>query len=150
MNISKLFNFEPVEFSKEISMEDILKGILLAIVFGLIGSIPWVIVSGLGVFASYLGFVIAMAAYKGFVLGAGKMHSVGIVTIVIVVLLAIPFSEMVLLFTEGLKYTTLVSALRLTPIIFFENLGEFMPNILLGYLFAFLGSIRVIKQRPLT
>lgn len=146
MELKKIFSLDPVEFSKTISPEETLKGVVLGLLFGLVGAIPWILVGYFGIFASFLGFLISLAAYRGFTLGAGKMHMVGILTIIVSVLLAVPFSEMVLLFIEGLKYgIPFMDALTLTPKIFFDNLGDFFTSIVLGYVFAFLGSWRVLR-----
>ncbi|MCA9383002.1 hypothetical protein KC909_01430 [Candidatus Dojkabacteria bacterium] len=146
MNLSSLLSFEPVEFDNSLPLPKVLLGVILGIGFGFLGTIPWILVGYLGFFVSILGFIIGIAAYKGFVLGAGKMHIAGIATILFVIMIAIPLSEITLLFIEGLKLElTFMEALTATPEVFVMYIGDFIPNILLGYLFAFLGAWRVIK-----
>lgn len=146
--LKNLFNFSPIEQSKKITFSELLMGVTLGAVFGLIAIIPWVIVSNLGFFVSFLGYIIGLAVYKGFVLGAKKMHVLGNITIILVILLAIPFAEMIIILIQGIKYGfPFLFVLQNTPIVFFDSLGDIGLNIVLGYVFAFLGSWRIIFYR---
>ena len=143
-----LLNFSPLEHSRNISFYEAIKGIILGVIFGLIAIIPWIIVSNLGFFVSILGYIIGLAVYKGFVLGAQKMHVLGNITIILVILLAIPFAEMIIILIQGIKYgLPFLYVLQNTPTVFFESLGDIGLNIVLGYVFAFLGSWRILFYR---
>lgn len=142
---NNIFSFVPVEEAKSISGEEAVKGVILGVVFGLIATIPWIIVTNSGWFVSLLGYLIGLATYKGFVLGAGKMHRLGRITIVLFVLIAIPLAEFVIIIMQGMQLGySFAFVIANTPAIFIAGLGRIADSILMGYLFAFLGVYRFL------
>ncbi len=144
--LKQIFSLEAAEFSEKIDSLEFIKGSIAAFIFGLIGTIPWILLSLVGFIASIFGFVIALAALKGFILGAGKLHKSAIIVVVLVVLVAVPFAEIFLWFTSGLSAGyTVIDTLTLLPVVIAENIGTTMLNVGIGYVFAFLGAWKVIR-----
>ena len=54
------------------------KGIIFSVVFAMVASIPWILVSSAGFFVSYLSFIIGIAAIKGYEWGAGKFEKIAL------------------------------------------------------------------------
>lgn len=124
-----------------------IQGTILAILFGLVGSIPWIIIGYFGWIASLAGLLIGHLAYKGYVKGAGFFDKYGKAVIIAVIIFIVPFAEMVNIFIEALKYNYFIlDALIVTPLFFFEYIGDYLPNILIGYLMAALGTYRIFTQ----
>jgi hypothetical protein len=122
-------------------------GIVLSVLYGVIGTLPWVIISYFGWIASLAGYVIGLAAYKGYVAGNGYFDRTGKITLGIFILLSIPLAEMFV----GIVFATqqgygIVDAIYIMPEVFFSNLGDFLPGILIGYLMAALGTYQFFIQ----
>ena len=144
--LKQIFTLESVELAEKIDTIEFIKGSVAAFIFGLIGTIPWILLSLVGFIASIFGFVIALAALKGFILGAGKLHKSALVVVVLVVLFAVPFAEIFLWFTSGLSEGfSVIDTLTLLPVVIADNIGPTLLNIGLGYVFAFIGAWKVIR-----
>lgn len=115
-------------------------GVLLATLFALIGSIPWIIIGYFGWVASIGGYIIGWSAYKGYVKGNGSFDRFGKICIALIIILIVPVAEMINLFVSGLQYVSLSDAIIYTPVIFFESISDFVPSILIGYFMAALGT----------
>lgn len=117
------------------------KGLVLAILFAAVASIPWIILGHLGWIASIAGYLIGLAGFKGYVRGNGDFDRFGKISLAAIIILTIPIAEMVniFLFTVEAGYPA-VQSLLATPLYFFDYLGEFLPSILIGYFMAFLGT----------
>lgn len=127
-------------------MKKKLLGVILAILLGLVASIPWIILGYLGWIASLAGYLIGLAAYTGYTKVNTNFDKVGKVTVAVIILVLIPFAEMVNLFIAGLQYVSFIDSLRLTPVIFFESLNEYLSTILIGYVMAGLGTYNFFLQ----
>lgn len=127
-------------------MKKKLLGVILAILLGLVASIPWIILGYLGWIASLAGYLIGLAAYTGYTKVNTNFDKVGKVTVAVIILVLIPFAEMVNLFIAGLQYVSFIDSLRLTPVIFFESLNEYISTILIGYVMAGLGTYNFFLQ----
>lgn len=124
-------------------MKNRFTGVLLATLFGILGSIPWIIIGYFGWIASLGGYLIGLAAYKGYIMGNGIFDRFGKICIAIIILLVIPAAEMVNLFIAFLQQGIFfMDAAMYTPSIFLENITEFVPSILIGYVMAGLGTFQ--------
>lgn len=127
-----------------------------ALLGGIIGTIPWVIVFMLGYFVGWLGFVIGIAANKGYEIFGGKNSRVKpfiiIIIVIICVLLAQVTCEMIdlhnYLQAEGIEVNIIDMLKGLGEI--FVNDTEYRQsviiNVLMGFIFAGLGVFGLIKK----
>lgn len=127
-------------------MKKKLLSIVLAVLLALVASIPWIVLGYLGWIASLAGYLIGLAAYTGYTKVNTSFDKVGKVTVALIILVLIPFAEMVNLFIAGLQYVSFIDSLRLTPVIFFESINEYISTILVGYLMAGLGTYHFFLQ----
>jgi len=130
---------------KDFSGRNYFLGTIGALLGGLVGTIPWFIVSYLGIFTSFLGYLIGIASLKGYKMLGGKFGFKTRWIILICVLFSVVFAELmsylILLGLEGYA----LSLYNLIGMIFY-NLFRFLLNIGLGILFAFLGIYRLFKD----
>ena len=125
-------------------------GLVGALLGGLVGAIPWAIVSSLGWFVAWLGYVIAIAASKGYDLmkvkvGIKKIWFVGIAVVVGVFAGQIMSDMLSIAFDKEISW-----AFSQIFAYYAENFGEYLSlnavNLVLGLLFAALGGFRVLKE----
>lgn len=119
-------------------------GIFLAILFAIVASIPWIVIGYFGWVASLAGYLIGLGAYKGYTIGNTTFDKFGQLTVLVIILLAVPFAEMVNTFIAAMEYVNFTKALEVTPTLFFYYIGDYIPAILLGYLMAALGTYQFI------
>lgn len=116
-------------------------GLALATLFGVLGTIPWIIIGYFGWIASIAGFAIGWAAFKGYEKGNGSIDKFGKISILILIIILVPFAEFINLVLAALAFEIpLLTALSTAPSLFIENIGEFLPGILIGYVMAALGT----------
>ncbi|QVK16896.1 hypothetical protein KHQ81_08255 [Mycoplasmatota bacterium] len=127
---------------KDFARRNYFLGTIGALLGGLIGTIPWFIVSYFGFYASFLGYLIGIASLKGYKTLGGKYGFKTRWIILVCVLFSVVFAEL-------MSYLILLapdfSLLNLYNIIL-NNLFNFLLNIGLGFLFAFLGIYRLFKD----
>lgn len=125
-------------------------GLVGALLGALVGAIPWAIVSSQGWFVAWLGYIIAIAASKGFDLMKVKtsMKKLWCVAgaVIIGVLAGQIMSDMIVIAMDeelGVMFSTVLEY-------YAENFGEYLsviaPNLFLGYVFAALGAFSVLKD----
>lgn len=123
-----------------------LRGVLLSIILGLAATIPWIIIGYFGWVASIAGWLIGLAAYKGYTQETGFFDRTGKICVALVIISAIPLSELILTLIEFLKLGyPLAESIILTPIYMVNFIGDYLPSILLGYLMAALGTYKFFK-----
>lgn len=131
-------------------------GIVGAILFGAIGTIPWVLISIAGWYASLLGMVIALCSNFGYNLFKGKKGRVKSATLVIVLVAMVISAGFVTQLYELFKYlgeegitdVTIIDGLRFVIAILKEDsefAQSFITNSLMGIGFGLLGSWKIIK-----
>ena len=130
-------------------------GLLGALAGGLAGSILWVLIGVAGFYASFAGFAIAWAAVKGYGLVKGKTNAAApwiIGASILVSMLAAETVGLVIQIVragreEGLPIGIL-DGFRLLPLFLRDAgvFGEAVKNLLLGLLFAGLGSWRIVRE----
>lgn len=139
------------KYQKEFSSENtnIFYGFLGALIGGMIGVLIWVLLSYINIVAAFAGYAIIVFALSGFKKLGGrpkKVHIVGIVVLSIgLVFLAEYLSYVVLVMQTG--NLTLIDAFSLTAPILMrdpELIGNFLLNLLLGYVFFAVGGFRTI------
>jgi len=131
------------------------RGFVGALLGAVIGSAAWVLIGYVGFYASLAGYVIAMGAVKGYQTLKGPANRVAPWIIGFSVLFAVAQAEVVGFALQLVKYAkeegmalSLLEAMGYLPELLSdpEVLGDMLPNILLGLLFAALGSFRLIKN----
>ncbi len=124
-------------------------GFVGALLGGLVGAIPWAIASSTGWFVSWLGFVIAIAASKGYDLMKVKVSTQKIwfvaIAVIVGVLAGQIMSDMIRVAIDGEISGRLWSYL----IYIFAHFGDFLSfyasDLVLGLIFAALGGFGVLK-----
>ncbi|NCC86995.1 MAG: hypothetical protein EOM05_03880 [Clostridia bacterium] len=139
---------------------NVLKGIIGATIGAIVGAIPWAVAFYFGWFVGWLGFLIGIAAQKGYELFKGRETKVKGVVILIVSLLIVVFAEYsTYLFSWWYEFSTdpelVVYNLSFTEIFHFLNSSiaedaeikrTVIGDILMGWLFAGLGVLSTIRQ----
>ncbi len=134
-----------------------LTGLLGAVLGGIIGIIPWVLIGMLGYIAGISGFIMAFLSYKGYLLLRGK-RGPGMTWIMIIVLVV--FTYIAVLTSQGIveyQFFTdqgydvdvfeLAKMMIIAPFLpeYFET-GPLWGSIALGWLFAGLGSFTFLRR----
>lgn len=127
-----------------------------ALLGGLVGSIPWIIVGYMGLFVGFLGFVIGLAAKKGYELLGGApgkaKRPIIIAAVILSVLLSSYFTSVIGVYSILAGQPGAVgSAFLITLSLYMDPsfLGEIAFDLILGLLFAMLGCrgmFRELKQ----
>ncbi|MDR2210983.1 MAG: hypothetical protein LBO65_05875 [Spirochaetaceae bacterium] len=130
-------------------------GSIGALVGALLGSIVWILIGLLGYYASIGGVAISYASFAGYTKLGGKSNKAAIIIIAISVLIAVVFAELAGLGIEIMKYLkskdVQVSLSELIQIMGEllkegESIGDMIRSMLLGLLFAGLGSLGLLKN----
>lgn len=125
-------------------------GFVGALLGGLVGAIPWAIVSSMGWFVAWLGYVIAIAASKGYDLMKVKVSMKKIWFVAIAVVIGVfagqIMSDMISIAVDP-EFAGMFGAVFAY---FAENFGEYLSinagNLFLGLVFAALGGFSVLKE----
>ncbi len=131
-----------------------LTGLVGAVLGGIIGIIPWVLIGMLGYIAGISGFIMAFLSYKGYLLLRGK-RGPGMTWIMILVLIV--FTYIAVLTSEGVAaYQMLtdegyiITAAELVPVViaapFMPESGPLWGSIAIGWFFAGLGSFTFLRK----
>lgn len=124
-------------------------GFIGAIIGGFVGSIVWILLGFLNFYASFAGFVIAYAAFGGYNFFKARPSKIGALINILAIIISILFAEYIGLMIQFLKEYSELSVsqfLAITPRLFSDSgfISAILPNIGLGFLFAGLGSFRII------
>ncbi len=133
-----------------------LSGAIGATIGGIVGSIPWIIVYLLGYFVGWLGFVIGIAANKGYQIFKGKSSKAKPLIILLVVIVCVVLATFV---SEGISlvkvyseygYTDLSISDIISELLYHFNTnsefrGIIIKNIVLGLVFAGLGVFQLLR-----
>lgn len=131
--------------------DNYLLGFVGSLLGGIVGAIPWVIVSCLGWFVGWLGYLIAITASKGYDLMKVKVKMCKLwfvaISVVISVFVGQIVSDVIYIVSDpeiGFEYLGAAFAF------IFEHFGlylsEAVPNLILGLIFAALGGFSVLKE----
>lgn len=138
----------------------VLTGAVGAIIGGLVGSIPWAIAYYFGWFVGWLGFLIGIAAKKGYELLHGKASKAKGIIIILVTAVCVVLAELVTNFIGlkiGIANDPELAAYSLTTSeilnIFFRLITEdaelkrqIVADVVLGFIFAGLGIGSVARD----
>lgn len=133
------------------------KGILGASLGALVGAIPWAIAYYFGWFVGWLGFVIGIAAKKGYELMGGKPGKAKLWIVIVCTFLGVIVGQIV---SDAFAIGHMISSGEIAwatyadiPYILvelFKDSAEYMRstlgNIGIGFIFAFLGLIGILKE----
>ena len=125
------------------------KGAIGALIFGIIGTIPWIIVYLIGYFVGWLGAIIALCVRKGYEIFGGKEGRLKAVVVVLVTLFCVLFAQFagvcvelwLACSDEGLD----LGITEIVPLTFTmlseepEVMRYFIGDLMMGLLFAVLG-----------
>lgn len=125
-------------------------GFIGSLIGALIGSVLWVLFSSINFYVSFVGYVIAYAAFKGYAKMGGKLDKIGVIiniaTIIFSIIAAQYLSQYISTAREyqGLSFETFAKAS--TSIQFWQAM---LPRFALGIVFALLGCFQKIKRAML-
>lgn len=147
---------EDVEEAKNDNSGSYLTGGVGAVLFGALGSLPWIIVGIMGWVVSVFGMVIGISANFGYNLFKGKQGKIKtwiMVAVIVVMVIGAGFvTELYDLFgyirSEGIEGVRISEASRFLVTILQEDIeyrNSFMLNTAFGLAFGIFGSWRVIK-----
>lgn len=149
---------EKSEISESVKKQgNVFTGIIGAVIGALIGVIPWAVVGYFGWVVGWLGFLIGIAAKKGYEICRGKETKVKGVVIIVVVFLSVMLAEycsQFIAFIGAVKeYTVVMPPLgpcfELFNAALFSEAEYIAPvifNVILGWIFAGLGIAGVIRE----
>lgn len=135
--------------------ENILAGVIGAVIGVLLGSVLWVVLGQVGFIAGIAGYAIVFCGIKGYEILGKKLSKTGIVICVILSLLAIAGAEFVslgmILYSELRKMYEVVSlgdAFGLIPGMLHEAelVGEVVKELAIGYILAIWASYSLVKN----
>jgi len=134
-----------------------LSGTIGAILGGIIGIIPWVLISLVGFVASISGLIMSLLAHRFYILLGGKRGRMMLLIIVVVVIIFTYAAVIVNQTITDYRYLveigyTDISVIRLfvfelgLPFDMSEDVGYLWGQLALGWLFAALGSFSVLRD----
>ena len=127
-----------------------LTGFLGCILGALVGSLLWILIGYFNFYASIAGYFIAYCAFYGYNFGKGKATKVAAVINILAIVFAMLFAEYIGLFIGVRKEFGIdfISFLKLFPTLFsnLEFVKSLIPSLGFGFLFAGLGSYRIIMS----
>ncbi|MCM1259218.1 MAG: hypothetical protein NC307_15425 [Roseburia sp.] len=134
--------------------ENILLGIIGAVVGILLGSVLWVLIGQIGFIAGIAGYAIVFCGMKGYEILGGKLSKAGIVLCIILSFLAIIGAEVVSLgiaaYRELGEYysITLGQAFSLLPELLKEPelIGAVAKDLAIGYILSIWASYSSVKN----
>ena len=127
-----------------------LTGALCCIIGALVGSGLWILIGYFNFYASIAGYFIAYCAFSGYNFGKGKATKIGAVINIFAIIFALLFAEYIGLFIGIRKEFEIdfLSFVKLSPT-FFSNptfIKSLIPSLGFGFLFAGLGSYKIVKS----
>ena len=127
-----------------------LRGTFCCIIGALVGSLLWILIGYFGFYASIAGYFIAYCAFYGYNFAKGKATKIGAIINICAIVFALLLAEYIGLFLLAKKELNLdfLSFIKLSPIIFHDPavIKSLLPSLGFGFLFAGLGSYKVIRS----
>lgn len=127
-----------------------LTGALCCIIGALVGSGLWILIGYFNFYASIAGYFIAYCAFLGYNFGKGKATKIGAVINIFAIIFALLFAEYIGLFISIRQKFAIdfLSFVKLSPTFFLnpEFIRPLIAKLVLGFLFAGLGSYKIIKS----
>lgn len=130
-------------------------GFLYSIIGAIIGSVLWIILGVVGIYASIAGYAISYCAFKGYKKAKGKLTVAGIVLNIIAIVIAFIFAEYMGLYISFYKDADIASKSikvfnLILDLMFKSGDVEFIKGIaldfIIGLIFAALGTSNTIKE----
>lgn len=132
------------------------RGIIGALIFGILGTIPWIIVYLFGYFVGWLGAIIAICAKKGYEIFGGKEGRLKAVVVILITFLSVVFAQFTGVLVEvwsacsdeGLNLG-LFEMISFTFSLLLEEeevMRYFIADLLMGFLFAAFGLWGTIRD----
>jgi hypothetical protein len=143
-----------LEGNQPIPPASYLMGFLGALLGGIVGSSVWIVIGLVGFVASIGGVAISYASYFGYRKFGGKNGIFAFICVVVSVILSVVFAELFGLGIEVVKYANgshiQLSLAQIVSVVFNvvtsgEDNSQIFLNMGLGFLFAGLGSFRLLK-----
>ena len=134
--------------------ENVVLGILGALIGALLGGASIILLSQLGYIASISGFILAFCTLKGYELLGKGLSTKGLV-VCVVVMLVTPFVADwldwgILVYKSLADYgVTFAESLQILPELFADgtiSMGEYLKNLGMIYLFVIIGGFYTIKN----
>lgn len=129
-----------------------LRGFLGALLGSLIGAIPWAIISLIGFFSGWAGFVIGLGALKGYELFKGKEGKgkvwISLACILFSIVFMHFFTEIIATINEipGISFSEAFTLLLLALEMNVEGVGSFWLNLLIGLFFGLWGGLGALQK----
>jgi len=128
-----------------------LAGFIGSLIGALVGSLGWIILGYFNFYASIAGYAIAFTAFWGYSYMKGLNTNTGVAINIVSIVIAILFAEYMGIFLQFFKEVpdlTLILFMRATPNLLRDSqfMGSILPSLGLGFVFAGLGSYRLIKK----
>ena len=125
-------------------------GFIGALLGGLVGAIPWAIVSSQGWFVAWLGYIIAIAASKGYDLIKVKLSMKKLWCVAIAVIIGVLAGQIMSDMISIAMDDELGEMFSVVFAYYVDNFGEYLSinagNLVLGFIFAALGGFSVLKD----
>lgn len=140
------------QYTQPRKKERVLLGLIGAVIGTVPGIIVWVIIGQLGFVASISGALIALGAFYGYELLGKGTSIIGVILSGITILAAVFAAICLNYIVDIMKYyqTSLTDSIELLKIMV-RSLDDFRPEFIkataLGYLFALIGSARIISRK---
>ena len=146
---------EAVRQQRQMAPSSVARGFIGALAGGLVGSVAWILLGVLGIYASIAGLAIAWAAITGYKLFKGGINTAAPIVIGAAVLVSVLFGEAAGIVIQIIKAGTaqgynlnVGDAVRVLPMMLRDGgtIASLLPNLGLGLLFAGLGSWRLLRN----
>lgn len=139
----------------EVNSSNPITGFIGALVGACLGGVVWIIIYQLGFLAAIAGLAIITGAFKGYEILGGRVDMKGLVISVIISLLMVFASNYICWVIECKQalseYTdiTFLETFKLLPDILstFELTGDFVKDLLFGYLLAIVGGYSAVQKK---
>ncbi|MCD7893958.1 MAG: hypothetical protein LUG60_09685 [Erysipelotrichaceae bacterium] len=137
-----------------------MKKILTAFIGTLVGFILWIVMSQLGIFPSWCGFIIVCGCLIGYELLQSGLNKQGMMICMIMSMIMIIIAEMICLGLEIHSYAnhyyevSLLSSFLMIPMFIFNTsvVVTIILDIIIGIIFEIVGYItyiKIVKKQPI-
>lgn len=128
-----------------------LKGVIGALLGGIIGAAVWIIIGLVGFYTSIAGYLIALCSNFGYKLFGGKKTKTTAIILGLSIILSMAFAQymgVMINIVQSYENVTILKAISLSPQILKDSefVYSLIPGMGIGLLFAGLGSRETIKE----